>query len=554
MAKETVLVVEYGPIVKDDKSLQMPSKGNPFPTQYMFPLRTTPQQALNGRVGDVPASNIAGGGSAINAMFHDRGAKADYDAWAELGNTGWDWNGLLPYFKKAVRFTPPSQAEQQKYGYTYDLSAYGGSGPVDVSYPPFQFPGNKIQFDAWKDLNIKTQKEGANGNAFGVFWVPSSQDPVKETRVDAVIAHYKQRKNYHLLTMHQASKINFVGTAAAGVTVKSRETGKTKYIVAVKEIILAAGAVHTPQLLQLSGIGPKSVLSAAGVTTKVDLEGVGQNLQDHPFFPMAHQFTSNVFPYPELLTENATYRDAAYAEYWATRTGPFALGLGNAGAFVPLLNLTSQYKNIASTLSSQSASTYVDPSTPASVLKGYAAQLKILANRFTRTDNAVMELPFAGQASPVVAFLKPASRGTIKITNSDIGTEPAIDTRTIANPVDLKIMMELLKFARKYFKTPTMSKLGPVELLPGPDVDTDAEIEGIFRAALVQPSFYHVCCTAAMGPRANGGVVGTNLLVHGVSRLSVVDASVMPMVPGTHTCETVYAIAEKAADIIKSRA
>lgn len=211
---------------------------------------------------------------------------------------------------------------------------------------------------------------------------------------------------------------------------------------------------------------------------------------------------------------------------------------------MPLLNLTSSYKTLASSIFSQTA---FDPSTPSTVLAGYAAQLKILANLYQRTDNAVMEIPFAGAASPVVAFLKPASRGSIKIKNSDPATEPAIDTRTASNPNDVKIMIELLKYVRKYFKTPTMAQLGPVEVLPGPDVVTDAQIEGIFRAALIQPSFYHVCCTAAMGPRSRGGVVGTDLLVYGTKKLSVVDASVMPMVPGTHTCETVYAIAEKVS-------
>lgn len=149
----------------------------------------------------------------------------------------------------------------------------------------------EIMWNAWADMKLAISKEGANGNAVGRFWVPSSQDPEKQTRVGALEAHFyrvQSRPNYHLLTMHQATKINFSGTTATGISLVSRQTKNTKSVSARKEVILAAGAVHTPQLLQLSGIGPKKVLSAAGVSTRVELDGVGQNLQDHPFFPMAH--------------------------------------------------------------------------------------------------------------------------------------------------------------------------------------------------------------------------------------------------------------------------
>lgn len=141
-------------------------------------------------------------------------------------------------------------------------------------------------------MNLTVEKEGANGHAVGRFWVPSSQDPKNQSRVDARLAHYervKSRANYHLLTLHKAIKINFVNLSATGVTIKARDgTGNSKNVSAAKEVIVAAGAVHTPQLLQLSGIGAPSVLSAAGVNAVVPLEGVGQNFQDHPFFFMQY--------------------------------------------------------------------------------------------------------------------------------------------------------------------------------------------------------------------------------------------------------------------------
>lgn len=149
----------------------------------------------------------------------------------------------------------------------------------------------EIQWDAFDDLNLAIEEEGANGNAVGRFWVPSSQDPITQSRSDARLRHFesvKSRPNYHLLTLHKATKINFMNLTATGVTIQSLESLNSKTVSASKEVIIAAGAVHTPQLLQLSGIGPASVLSAAGVEKLVDIEGVGQNFQDHPFFFMQY--------------------------------------------------------------------------------------------------------------------------------------------------------------------------------------------------------------------------------------------------------------------------
>lgn len=219
--------------------------------------------------------------------------------------------------------------------------------------------------------------------------------------------------------------------------------------------------------------------------------------------------------------------------------------MGNTAAFVPLRNLTADYQTITSTLSTQDVSTYVDPSTPSSVLLGYAAQKEILVDRYQNTDSAVMEFPFSASTGPVFAFLKPLSRGTVNIASTNAFAEPAVDFRTLSNPVDLDVMIKILRYVREYFSTPTMTQLGPVELLPGSDVSTDEAITAMFRSTLVQSSFFHPCCTASMMPRQKGGVVGTDLLVYGVQKLSVVDASIMPLIPGTHLCETVYAVAEK---------
>ncbi|KAF2461190.1 glucose-methanol-choline oxidoreductase [Lineolata rhizophorae] len=559
---KSVLVVEFGDIVDDDPELKMPQKGNPFPTQYMFNISSVPQTALNSRVGTVQISAIAGGGSAINAMFHDRGSVADYDAWVELGNDGWGWNDLLPYFKKAVEFTPPDAFMQEEFGITYnEESAYGGHGPVDVSYPPFQWEGLKTQWDAWGDLGIEAQVEGADGTAYGRIWVPSSQDPVNETRVDAVLAHYKRvaevRPNYNLLLLHKVTKVelNGGGNKARGVTVESRESGETKMIEAQKEVIMAAGAIHTPQILQLSGIGPSSVLEAAGIDVVVDHPGVGQNFHNHPWFVTVFNYTTNFYPNPDTLTSNETFAAEAYEEYWANKTGPYSLGLGNAGVFLPLSDVTGDYQLIAADYADQAPSDYLATDTPPEVVAGYAAQQAILATLFASDEAAVLEMPLAGGSTSVTPNLKPTSRGSVAINPADPSAEPLVDYRAWTNPTDARVMVEMLKRVREYHAVPAMVEaFHPVELVPGPDVATDDEIEQVMRTQLLDPDFFHPVGTAAMMPLENGGVVGTDLLVYGVRGLSVVDASVIPMIPGTHMAETVYAIAEKVSSVCPLRA
>jgi len=224
--------------------------------------------------------------------------------------------------------------------------------------------------------------------------------------------------------------------------------------------------------------------------------------------------------------------------------------VGNAAAFVPLQNLTADYQAIASTLSTQNLSSHADVTTRQSVVDFYEAQKQILVDMFRTTNSAVMEFPFSASTGPVFALLKPVSRGTININTTDAFAEPLVNFRAVSNPVDLTILVKILKYARQFFSTPTMAQLGPVELFPGPGVSDEADISASLRDLLLQPSFFHPCCTVTLGSRDKGGVVGTDLLVHGVKKLSVVDASIMPLIPGTHLCETVYAIAEKVSTVI----
>ncbi|KAJ4300974.1 hypothetical protein N0V90_003063 [Kalmusia sp. IMI 367209] len=558
----SVLVVEYGQLA-NGTDVQRPAAGVQNPA-YAFDIQSLPEPGLNGKKFQVTVGKVVGGCSAINAQMFDRGSAADYDAWAnvtgeEYREAGWDWKGLLPYFKKSVTFTPPSKGDVDKYEYTYDENAaYGGNGGIQASYPPFQWPSEKIMRSAWKELGAPAPKEAAAGPAVGVIWLPSSQDPKTQTRSYARTGHYDpaaNRSNYHLLVGHKVTevvlrKLSQGGRDFAAQGVKIQPVVGTNVttidVTSDKEVILAAGAIHTPGILQRSGIGPKDILQAANITVNVELPGVGQNFQDHAISSLFYNLTSNV-PGPMDLFLNQTLMQEAIEQYEKERKGPLTLSGGNSGAFLPLSLLTNSSAALLANLTSADPGRYLPNTTHSSVLEGYARQIDSLRNLLSSREAAVFEYPIS--VGGLIAFLKPLSRGAVNIDAKDPLAEPLVNYRTLTHPLDAKLFIQGVKIFRRLYATPSAKTLGPVELMPGQSVQTDEEWEKWLKTSIT-PSFYHPVGTASLGPKSRGGVLDQDLRVHGVGALRVVDASVMPLIPGTHTSSTVYAVAEKAADLI----
>jgi choline dehydrogenase-like flavoprotein len=496
-------------------------------------------------------------------MFFDRGSKSDYDAWETLGNPGWNFASLLPYFKKSVTFTPPTAEVKEKYNYTYDIdAAYGGRGEVQVSFPPYQFPGQEYVWNAWAELGVKKPKEAGAGDAIGAIQAPAALDPVTRTRSYARTAHYDpfvNRSNYVLETGWRVTEVLLDegnGTLhAVGVNVIKRGGSVAMIMVkARKEVIVAAGAVWTPWLLQRSGIGPKGVLQKAGIVVKKDLPGVGANFQDHPIGGATFNWTKNV-PSPKQgdLTNNMTFYAEAKDEYETSRTGPLTVARGNQAAFLPLKVVAAEkWKGIVDAISAQDATPYLPATYESTLIAGFKAQQKLTAELFSRDDSAAYEFPFAGAALGNGVLEHPLSRGTININTSDSMSGPVVDYRTFSNPLDIAVAIPVVQFARKFNSLNAFASLGAVEFTPGANVTSDADIAAFLRKTFV-PTLAHPAGTASMMPEELGGVVGTNLLVYGVKGLSVVDASVIPYLPATHLCTTVYAVAERAADLIKER-
>ena len=290
---ETALVIEYGEIQEAPGSFDPPSLWQtPTPGQARtWTFNSLPSPEMKNKTAFVLVGQVVGGSSATNGMFFDRGSRFDYDAWVDAAGggdgAGWGWKGLFPYFKKSVTFTPPPSGVAKRYGFTWDSSVYGGSTPIHSIFPPFQWADQGVMGQAWKELGVQKPRECAGGNKEGACWVPTSADPVTARRSYSRLGHYDaaRRPNYDLLIRHQVIRVVYPRGLKSGgpptVEVRSLADNHIFNITAKAEVIVSAGAFHTPTVLQRSGIGPAAFLKSAGIPVVLDLPGVGSNLQDH---------------------------------------------------------------------------------------------------------------------------------------------------------------------------------------------------------------------------------------------------------------------------------
>ncbi|KAI9151962.1 glucose oxidase [Paramyrothecium foliicola] len=535
-------------------------------SSHLFNFPSVPQSGLKNRTAGVIGGVMLGGSSGVNGLQVHRGMKDDYNSWSSFfGNSSqWGWDDLLPYFKKAWRFHPPSKELAEQFDIKYDESYWGQTSEIHASFPSFLWPMLKHEVAAHSEIEGVDFPPDSGAGQPGVFWYPTSADPESMTRSMSRMAHWDaahRRENYDTLTQHKVLSVLFEGDAAIGVAlVPSTAVDKTQLrtVSARKEVIVAAGTIHTPQILQASGVGPRSVLEAASVDVVVDLPGVGSNFQDHPQGGIASFRLDNFTIHPDSrdLSSNATFRNTAQAEWAAYKTGPLSIASGNAASFLPFpVVAPNAYEDIAGRLEAQDPAAYLPSGIDPTVVAGYQAQKAALAKFLRSRGSAVYNSFFRGTTpEAAIVFLHPTSRGIISIDPRDpFFRNPVVDFRGLTNPIDVDILAEFTKFTRRYWLSTSLRVFAPVETAPGAHLTTARQLEDSFRSN-VSPTCFHPVGTAAMLPRELGGVVGQDLLVHGVRGLSVVDASVMPLLPGAYTQQTVYAVAEKAADLIKQRA
>ncbi|GAB1319875.1 Cyclase atC [Madurella fahalii] len=562
----SVLVVEYGDF-EDTWNVAIPYYANSMQDpSLLFQIPSVPQRNLGNRTFGITLGATVGGGTTVNGLAVTRGDRHDYDAWEEIGNKGWGWDEMLRYFRKSSTLNAPSTATAEQFGYTFSLDGYG-DGPFQASFPTWQWPDGYIMTKAWtEDLGFPMRDDGGtNGDLLGVFWKPISVDAKNVTRCSARKAYYdpaQNRPNLDILVMSYVAKVQTKDHKAEGVEVVSRSNSSAKLsVAATREVILAAGAIHTPQILQLSGIGPRELLESLDIPVVEDLPGVGANYQDHPITRGSWRFNN---PNPitlQTLTTNATYFNASWDEYMANRTGPLTVAHGNSRLVVSLQNLTSDHAAMTdSLLSSLNSSAYLEYLPryyldKPTLLAGYRAQLSLLARSISR-GAAILDFTWSGRAGAGGSLMKPLSRGTVLISSTDphpAEAVPLLDPDALTHPFDARVAVLGFKLSRRFIASPSLAGLEPEELSPGPRAATDEELELALRQRVASPSNAHPCGTAAMMPRQLGGVVDERLRVYGVSGLRVVDASVLPVIPAGNLQATMYAVAEKAADVIRDR-
>ncbi|KAJ1333426.1 choline dehydrogenase [Microdochium nivale] len=568
-SSKTVLVIESGPLHKYEKEIMIPrfQLFGGLKLEYQQGTITTPQDELVlNRPVPITQGRVLGGGASLNFMVWNRGMPTEYDAWAEWGSPGWDYKGLLPYFKKAESFTPPRQQQVDDFGITWDPECHGADGPIQTGFSRYNYAQNRNFQDAMGTLGISRSREPMCDN-LGHMMTLHCIDNKNQSRSDPRTALYDPifgpngtpRPNFHVLVEHTVTKLltEKVGgvVRVTGVEYAASVLSPVKRVMVKREVIIAGGALQTPKLLQLSGIGQKSVLAKHGIETVIDLPGVGANLHDHAAAPSVGALKPGVETFLEITLNPALDKQQGEL-YYAEREGRWTES-GDSLAFLPFYNLTSRPEKaneiLAKTTVAESLK-YLAKDTHPDVIEGYKSIVERTHRKHKEGAIAAEEtIWFLGGVEMLSTVMNPLSRGTVRLAAKNPWVPALVDPRYLSHPADLDFIVEGVRLIRRLIKTQAMKDIGLTEVVPGPLIlDIGNALATYVRTALL--TAWHPAGTAAMLPRNKGGVVDPELKVYGTSNLRVVDASIMPMHPSAHTMATVYAIAEKGADIIKAAA
>ncbi len=479
--------------------------GNPR-TDWCF--ETEPEAGLNGRSIGYARGKVIGGCSSINAMIYMRGQKFDYDHWESMGNRGWGWSDVLPIFRRS---------EDYQHG-ADDFHGSGGELRVEERRVNWEI------LDVWRDAaeqcGIPKIDEFNRGDNFGNAYFQMNQRTGKRwSAARAFLDAAQQRPNLTVMTEATVESLSLSqnpdGIRATGV--KLLHKGQRLEIQAAKEVLLAAGAVASPQLLQLSGIGPQNELQSHSIAVRHNLDGVGQNLQDHLQIRTIYQVDNTI-----TLNERArTPWGMAMMglEYFLKKTGPLTMPPSQLGAFAKS-----------------------DPSQPSANIEWHVQPLSL--------DKFGSPLHRYNAITPSVCNLRPSSRGTVSLKSANPHDAPAIAPNYLSTQEDLDVAVAGLRFTRDIMAAPALAPFNPRELKPGPQITTEDELQR--AAGDLGTTIFHPVGTCKMGPaHDNLAVVDDQLRVHGVAGLRVIDASIMPTITSGNTNAPTVMIAERGAEFIR---
>jgi choline dehydrogenase-like flavoprotein len=468
-------------------------------------FETVPQRGLDGRTGYQPRGKGLGGSSAINAMVYIRGHRADYDHWASLGNTGWSFADVLPYFKRS----------EDNADFNGDY--HGKGGPLRVNrlrtdnpvHEIFLTAAQEAQFRLREDFNAEEQE------GLGIYQVTQHNGERWSAARAYVHPYIGTRGNLRVETLAHVTRILFEGKRAVGV--EYRKGNETKQLRARREVILSAGAFQSPQLLMLSGIGDSKTLAQHGIATLHHLPGVGQNLQDHPDFIFTYLSEAPYFT--GLSFSGIAHQLRAIGQYRRERRGPMTTNFAECGGFLK---------------------TRPDLALPDIQLHFGMA----MVNDHGRKRG------WGRGFSCHVCLLRPKSRGSLTLKDANPMQPPLIDPNFLGEEADLKAMVAGYKTTRRLMETKALRALQKKDIVTS-DVKTDDDIRAILRARV--DTVYHPVGTCKMGVNDPLAVVDPKLKVRGLDGLRVVDASIMPTLIGGNTNAPTIMVGEKAADMIRAQ-
>lgn len=472
--------------------------GNPV-TDWCY--YTEPDPGLNGRSIPWPRGKVLGGSSSINGLLYVRGQKQDFEQWRQLGNQGWGWDDVLPYFKRAENWE--GGADEHR----------GGEGPLSVSHSRV----TRAVTDKWAEAAVNAGYQanpdynGESQEGVGLFQMTMANGK-RCSSAKAYLTPAKRRKNLHIITHAHTTKIQVEKKRA--VAVHAKINGIDTQITARREIILSAGAIGSPQILMLSGIGPGEMMQQVGISPIHELPGVGQNLQDHLQARPVYKCTASTI---NTETRSLLQKIGIAVEYAVKRTGPMAMAASLGTAFLK---------------------TRPELETP---------DIQFHLQPFSATRPADGPHPFSAFTASVLQ-LRPESAGHLELASAHYADYPKIYPNYLATKTDCDTLVEGIRIARKICNTSPVKELITAEFAPGAEIsdDYDALLEW---ARNTSTTIYHPTGTCKMG-KDKMAVVDARLKVHGISGLRVADASIMPVITSGNTNAPAIMIGEKLADMV----